>query len=392
MSRTVKTIAFAAAVATATAAPALSRGIGEDEIRLGMITDLSGPVIEYGNEARNAATMAVEEINAAGGVHGRKINLIVEDNGYEPRKAMLAAQKLVNQDDVMAVLGHLGTATNMAVLPMLIENKVYNFLPQGGSPAFYDPPDRYKIGLAPSYTQTAFDALTWMYGQNSYERACALYQDDDYGRESLEGLEIFARKNGIEVTEKVSYKRGATDFSSQIARLRAADCDLVHNSTTVRELVASISEANKIGFKPTWLGNIANYSIQAAQLGGDNLEGVYNYYVFPIPYLDSENEGLARWAQTYVDRFGSEPGIFSMYSYYAVRVFAQVAEAAGRDLNDDSFAAALESTKIPPNEMGVPGFGVTADNRLATSAARMVQMQNGKWVEVSDWLPVGELD
>lgn len=392
MSKILRTLTYAAAVVALATAPALSRGVDDGEIRIGFITDLSGPVIEYGNEARNAAMMAVEEINAAGGVHGRKLKLIVEENGYEPRKAMLAAQKLVNQDDVMAILGHLGTATNMAVLPMLLENKVYNFLPQGGSPAFYDPPDRYKIGLSPSYTQVAFDAMTWMYAEKPYERICALYQDDDYGRESLEGVEIFATKNDITIAEKVSYKRGATDFSSQIARLNAAKCDFVHNSTTVRELVASVAEANKVGFKPTWLGTVANYSIQAAQLGGDNMEGIYNYYVFPIPYVDSENEGLARWAKTYVDRFGSQPGIFSMYSYYAVQVFAKVAEAAGPDLTDDSFAAALESTKIPPSDMGVPGFDISADNQLATSAVRMVQMRNGKWVEISDWLPAGKLD
>ena len=384
--------AMAALATSAMASGAMAGGISDTEIRLGLITDLSGAVIEYGNESASAARMAVEEVNAAGGIHGRKLTLIVEDNGYEPRKAVLAAQKLVEQDDVFAIVGHLGTATNMAVLPMLLENKVYNFLPQGASPALYDPPERHKIGLAPSYTNMGYDALVWMYEQKPYERLCVLYQDDDYGRESLHGAQVFAERNGKTLVEAVSYKRGATDFSSQIARLNRAECDLVQNSSTVRELVGSVSEANKIGFKPTWLGTAANYAIQAPELGGKNMEGVYGSYIFPIPYQDSENEVLGKWARDFVAKYNTIPGIYALYSYYAIHSFAKIAEAAGPELTDDSFAAALVTTKLPGGEMGTPPFDITDENRLAIRSVRMGQIQDGKWVTISDWLPAADLD
>ena len=368
------------------AMPALAGGFDDTEIRLGLITDLSGPVIEYGNESRNAALMAVEEINAKGGVHGRKFNLIIEDNGYDPKKAVLATQKLIEQDDVFAIVGHLGTATNMAVLPTLIENKVYNFLPQGASSAFFDPPDRYKIGLGRSFNDMAYDGLAWIYGQQDFRSLCVLYQDDEYGRESFKGAQDFAKATNRTIAEAVSYKRGATDFSSQIARLKAANCELVQNSSTVRELVASTTEANKVGFKPVWMGTAANYAVQATELGGEAVEGVYASYVFPIPYEDDENKALAAWAQEFVKRYNSKPGVYAMYSYYALHTLAQVLEAAGPDLSDDTFAAALNATDLPATEMGFPAFDVSEDNRLPIRNLRMAQVKDGRWVSVSDWL------
>src|SRR4051812_4048217 len=86
---------------------AQGKGVSDSEIVLGTITDLSGPIANYGKESRNGMNMAVEEINARGGIQGRKIRLVVEDHGYEPKRAVLAAQKLVTQENVFAILGHL---------------------------------------------------------------------------------------------------------------------------------------------------------------------------------------------------------------------------------------------------------------------------------------------
>ena len=125
-------------------------GITDDEIVLGTNIDLSGPIAQLGKEYVNGLRMALDEINEAGGVNGRQIRVVVEDNGYEPRRAVLAAQKLVTQDEVFAVIGTMGTATNLAALPILLENGVFNFMPQGSSSTLYDPPDKLKVAFAPA--------------------------------------------------------------------------------------------------------------------------------------------------------------------------------------------------------------------------------------------------
>src|SRR5512134_2220497 len=105
-----------------------TQGVSTSEIVVGTIQDLSGPVAAYGKQARNGLQMRADEVNDAGGVRGRKIRVIVEDNGYDPKKALLAAQKLVTADKVFAILSHIGTAPNMAAMPIQFERNVINFM------------------------------------------------------------------------------------------------------------------------------------------------------------------------------------------------------------------------------------------------------------------------
>src|SRR5438105_4950617 len=177
-------------------AQAQTQGVKGNEIVLGLITDLSGPVAQYGKESRNGMQMKVDEINALGGINGRKLRLLVEDNGYDPKKAVLAAQKLVSGDKVFAVVGHLGTATNMAALPFLIENKVFNFLPQGASKELYDPPSPYKVGLAPSYRSITMATMGFILNKKEYKKVGVLYQDDDYGQDVAAGVEALLKLAG----------------------------------------------------------------------------------------------------------------------------------------------------------------------------------------------------
>ena len=197
-----RTLIATALLGAFTMAGAQTKGVTDSELVLGLITDLSGPIANYGKESRNGMNMAVDEINAKGGIQGRKIKLLVEDHGYEPKRAVLAAQKLVTQDGAFAIIGHLGTATNMAALPFLIENKVFNFMPQGASSGLYDPPSPYKVALAPSYFSMSASSLDYLMKKKAYKRVGMLYQDDDYGREALEGVEAYLKAKGTPLIEK----------------------------------------------------------------------------------------------------------------------------------------------------------------------------------------------
>ena len=122
-------LAAAAFALAAGAAHAQSQGVTKDEILIGTIQDLSGPIAAFGKAARNGMQLRVDEINEQGGINGRKIKLLVEDDGYDPKKAVLAAQKLVNQDKIFIMAGHIGTAQNNASMPIQFEKNVINFLP-----------------------------------------------------------------------------------------------------------------------------------------------------------------------------------------------------------------------------------------------------------------------
>ena len=140
-------VALLALVAAGASAQNAS-GISKTEITLGTLQDLSGPLAGYGKHIRNGMQMRVDEANDMGGVFGRKIRLLVEDDGYDPRKAVLGAQKLVNSEGIFAMVGHLGTAQNLAAMPVQFEKNVINFFPITAAREMYEPFHRLKFANA----------------------------------------------------------------------------------------------------------------------------------------------------------------------------------------------------------------------------------------------------
>ena len=148
--KTVLTIAMLAATAGIASAQQ-TQGISKTDILIGSIQDLSGPLAGLGKQTRNGMNLRIEEINEQGGVNGRKVKLLIEDSGYDPRKAVLAAQKLVNQDKIFAMVGHVGTAMNNAAMPIQFEKNVINFLPITAAREMYEPFHKLKYAFAATY-------------------------------------------------------------------------------------------------------------------------------------------------------------------------------------------------------------------------------------------------
>jgi branched-chain amino acid transport system substrate-binding protein len=369
-----------------TAALAQGQGVSPSEIVLGTIQDLSGPVAAYGKQARNGLQMRADELNEAGGVRGRKIRLIVEDNGYDPKKALLAAQKLVTGDKVFAILSHIGTAPNMAAMPIQLEKNVINFMPLTGAREMFEPPHRLKFALVPPYYDQMRVILPLLVKEKGFKQVGILYQDDEFGLEVLRGTEAALRTLNLPLAEKTSFKRGATDFSSQVAKLKAAGCDMVVLGTIIRETVGAMAEARKTGFNPAFLGSAALYSHLIHALGGKAVEGLYGVHLVAHPYPDEESRQVAEWAARYKAKYGEDPTVFSVYGYATMDVFGKAADKAGQGLTTDSFIAAMESTVFPPDMFGTPEVRVGKTNRLAVNEARIAQIQNGRWKSISKYI------
>jgi branched-chain amino acid transport system substrate-binding protein len=368
------------------------QGVTKNEIVVGTIQDLSGPIAAFGKQARNGLQMRADEINDQGGVNGRHIRLVVEDSGYDPKKALLAAQKLTNSDKVFAILGHIGTAQNMAAMPIQFEKNVINFMPLTGARDMYEPPNKLKVAFSPSYYDQVRTALAFLSQKKKYQRVGILYQDDEFGLEVLRGTESAVKAMGQTLVEKTSFKRGATDFSSQIARLKAAQCDLVVLGTIIRETVGAISEARKTGFNPDFVGTSALYTHLIHVLGGKAVEGLYGVNIVSHPYPDDASKLVRDWAANYKAKFGEDPAVFSVYGYYIMDIFAKAAEKAGPTLTVDTFNTAMENTTFPRDMFGSAEFHITATDRLGNRKVRISQIVNGKWNAVSTLIdpPPGE--
>ncbi|MDO9166571.1 MAG: ABC transporter substrate-binding protein, partial [Rhodoferax sp.] len=175
------TLALASTLATA------QQGVSATEITLGSIQDLSGPLAGFGKQARLGMMLAVDEINELGGVNGRKLKLIVEDSGYDPKKAVLAAQKLVNQDKIFMMVGHIGTAQNMAAMPVQFEKKVINFIPITDSREMYEPFHKLKYSFDATYYDQMRRVVPQLVKEKGAKKVFTIFLDEDFGLDVLLG-------------------------------------------------------------------------------------------------------------------------------------------------------------------------------------------------------------
>lgn len=379
------TLALAVLALSAGSAMA-QQGVSKTEIVIGTIQDLSGPLAGYGKQARNGMQLRVNEINEQGGVHGRKLKLLTEDSGYDPKKAVLAAQKLVNQDRIFIMAGHLGTAQNNAAMPVQFEKNVINFMPLTAAREMYEPTHRLKYALLSSYYDQMRTTLPRMVKDKNARKVCTIYQDDEFGLEVLRGAEAGLKSIAMEMTEKTSFKRGATDFSSQVAKMKASGCDLVVLGTIIRETIGTIAESRKNGFNPVFFGSVAAYTDLIHKLGGKAMDGMYATMSVQNPYTDEASQPIRFWANKYKTQFNEDPTVFSAYGYTMIDILIQAAQKAGPALTTDSFIKAMDAMTIPPDIFGAPQLIYTAKQRLGSDLSRLSQIQDGKWKVVSDYV------
>lgn len=361
------------------------QGISKDEILIGTIQDLSGPLAGYGKQARNGMLLRIDEINEQGGINGRKIKLLVEDHGYDPKKAVLAAQKLVSKDKIFMMVGHIGTAQNNAAMPIQFEKDVINFFPLTAAREMYEPFHRLKFSVVSTYYEQLKGALPKLVKQKDIKKVCAIYQDDEFGLEVLRGAEDGLKQENMTLTEKTSFKRGATDFSSQVAKMKASGCELVVLGTIIRETVGTIGEARKTGFNPMFIGSSAAYSELIHKLGGKAVEGMYATMTTQIPYADSPSQPVRFWTNKYITKFNEDPSSMSVFGYTTIDTFAKAVQASGPRPSTSKFIRAMETMQSAPDMFGSPPQKFTPTKRLGSDASRLSQIQDGKWKVVIDY-------
>jgi branched-chain amino acid transport system substrate-binding protein len=365
---------------------AQTQGVAKGEIVIGSIQDLSGPIAAFGKQARLGMMLRVDEINEQGGIHGRKLKLLVEDSGYDPKRAVLAAQKLVNQDKIFVMAGHIGTAQNNAAMPVQFEKNVINFMPITAAREMYEPFHKLKYSFAVTYYDQVRTALPKLVKEKGAKKVCTLYQDDEFGLEVVRGAEAGMKALGGELAERTTYKRGATDFSSQVARMKAAGCDLVVLGTIIRETIGTIAESRKTGFNPTFFGSSATYTDLIHKLGGKAMDGLYATHSSQHPYLDEASQPIRFWATKYKTKFNEDPTVFSVYGYNIIDTFIRAAQKAGANLTVEAFIKSMDAMTVPPDIFGSPELTFTATKRLGSDMSRLSQIQDGRWKVVSDYV------
>ena len=232
--KSVLAAAFAAGMATAAHA---TQGVTDTEIVVGSNGDLSGIFAAFNVGAIKAAQQLFDEVNAKGGVHGRKIRLVVEDHGYQVPKAVQNFNKLINSDQVFAMLLNLGTPHNLAGFPLMEAKQVANVSPLTAARQMLEGDITYKYTGFSSYYDQIRAAVTMLAEQNDAKEVCAMYIPSDFGLEVYEGAKDQAEKLGLTYAAETTHKPDEQDFVGSIQKLREAGCDIVATGLGVLSLL-----------------------------------------------------------------------------------------------------------------------------------------------------------
>jgi branched-chain amino acid transport system substrate-binding protein len=373
------------AVLAQTAAAQEVRGVTKTEIILGMHTDLSGPAATYGVSSSNAVKMRFDEVNAEGGIHGRKLKLIVEDTQYQVPRAVQAGTKLINRDHIFAMVAPLGTPMNNALFKEQFEAGVPNLFPLSAARSMYLPFNRLKFYGAASYVDEIRAGIKYFVSQKGKKALCVLYQDTDFGKEVLDGAQLQADEMKIKVVETATHKPTDQDFTAQITKLKVAGCDLVAMGTIVRDSIVPYATARKLGWNDAdFLGSAAAYDLFVAGAQGGVTEGFYAMGLTDMPYRDTLSPVAQAWFDRYKERFNADPNIGAVYGQVAADLTVQGFDRAGPDLTLDSFIKGLESIKNYRDIFNGPEQSYGPDKHQGASSSFLAVVKGGRWVRLTD--------
>lgn len=394
--RQLRDILGAAAVAAALiAGPAAAQeGVTSDTITIGAYGPLTGPAAYVGLGGRDGLSLAVKEINDGGGIHGRKIKVVFEDDGFSPTKALASVKKLVELDKVFLVFGVSGSNPTVGTLDYLKERKVPTYVSFASAPQVTRP--FYRHIFRGGTTEAA------RYGELYAEFLVEFLQAKRIAM--LTGADEFPKNEG-DATERhlqewykakpvlrVEFKTGDKDFTPQLLRIKEANPDVILSFGLVTEAAIILRQARELGLRQPFFGSgamVDNALIASARFAA---EGFMGGWLTPL-FLDSAHPDMVKfrtdWGKLYPGAPAGRPNLFDVLSYADMHVVAEGLRRAGKGLTGDSLIKALESLRdYRVNEIATPRT-FTDWHHIGNLRMNMMIVANQHWVPLR-WDPKRE--
>ncbi|MEX0349601.1 MAG: ABC transporter substrate-binding protein [Paracoccaceae bacterium] len=375
-----------AATAFALAGPAWAetQGVSDTEIVIGAVTDLSGIFAAAGVPATKGANLYFDKINAEGGVHGRKIRYVVEDNGYQMPRAMQGYNKLLNRDKVFAMLLSLGTPMNVAGFKLLDPKGIPNVAPLSAARQMLQEPMDNKFTTTSSYYDQARVGVNYLSDQYGGQKVCTMYLPTDFGAEILEGTKAGAEESGVEFVAETTHKPDETDFVGSLSKLKEEGCDIVSIALGVRQAITVVGTAKKMGLEDmNFLGTMASFLTVVAAVPGGVTDGLHAAASWQDLWARADEPAPKAFIEEYKAAYGEDPVGASMLGYSSAEMMVKALEAAGPGLTQEGFIAAMETLDYPEPLIGNHIQYGEGDHQGASTIFVNV-VEDGKWKKVHE--------
>jgi branched-chain amino acid transport system substrate-binding protein len=355
-----------------------------EPIKIGVIVSLTGTYAGLGEPEKNTLEMELARINEAGGVNGRPVELVIEDDATDEAKAVAAASKLIEQDKVVAIIGATGTGQSMAVRGDVDRAGIPQVSMAGGT-VITDPVD--ALVFATPWSNKIVVPFTLDYMKKQGIKKIALISDSGgFGKDGVAVLEKSVGAAGIKIVANETFNPGDTDMSAQVTKLKGAKADAILMWTAGKEAAIILKNAKDLGVKVPIYGSHGNARMEFVQGAGDAAEGVkFAAGKILIPSLYGEGTPAFKVATDFVSRYQAKynaaPSTFAGHAYDALYV---ITEAAGRVQGDLTPKALRDEIEKTSGFVGIGGtFNLTPTdhNGLSAGDLAMYEVKGGTWVE-----------
>ncbi len=369
-------------------------GVTKNDIFIGMSTVLSGPNAYLGTNFRAGTEAYLKTVNDRGGVHGRKIRLIVYDDGYEPNRAVANVKRLIIEDGVYCLLGNVGTPTTVAIQPILGKEMVPLFAPFTGAGALRNPVSPYLLHYRASYAQEVEEFLKGAVDVLGRRKIAVFYQNDAYGIAVFDTAKAALARRGMQPVASGTYTRNFEDVTQALKTLLEERPDVVimaGTSSACAKFIIGWRRQYFLGGKKQELNPIfMNVSFVGPDRLAMLLEKVGDYVVVTQVVPPVTNEGNRYPAVTeYVQALtrsdpDMKPGSVSLEGFLAAKVFVEILKRAGADPTRGSFLAAAESLKDLDIHAGNT-ISYSTTNHQGSQMVYPTVLRNGSLQLLTDW-------
>lgn len=381
-------VAFAAVLAGSMAgcggAKSTTSG-GSETYKVGAILSLTGTYASLGVSEKNALDLEVKRLNEAGGVNGKKIELIIEDDGTDEAKAVAAASKLIGQDNVIAILGATGTGQSMAIRSEIDRAGIPEISMAGGTAitATFDP----LVFQTPWSNTLVVPYVLKRVADDGHKKIAVISDSGGYGKDGLTVIKAEAPKAGLEIVIDQTFNPGDTDFSAQLTKAKASDADAIVLWTAGKEGASIVRGASDLGVQLPMYGGSGQAKTEFVQGAGPAAEG----FVFGTGRsLEPANWGpdteayavVNGFAERYKAAYGQNPDIFAGHAFDALAILADALKRANGDTSPQALTAAVEGTKGLVGFGGTFTFSPTDHNGLSADDLAFYEVASGSWTAV----------
>ena len=360
-------------------------GVSDQAVVFGQSAAFSGPAAELGTSMRLGVEAAFAEANRGGGVHGRRLELVSLDDAYEPEAAIANTRTLIEQEQVFALIGAVGTPTSRSATPVAAESGVPYVAPFTGAAFLRDPQWENVINLRASYYQETEEMVERLTSDLGVERIAVMYQDDSFGRAGYRGALQALERRAMEPVSLGVYTRNTTAVKSGLLDVRQGDPEAVIIVGAYQPVASVITWARVLGMNAVFITLSFVGSNALAEELGSYAPGVFATQVMPFP-TDATVPAVAAYLEALSAHDPeAEPGFVSIEGYLAGRLAIASLELCGPELDRNCFLASFDELRAEHLESFELDFGPD-DNQGSDAVFLTVIDANGQYRPIETML------